>query len=99
MRPQEAATLAESLRHNSCLKELIVDGNHLDADAILEIASALTDAPNSGLSMFSCGHQMGFGVTFGRRVEQAVANMVANNSNITRLGFQFGNEHLASMAD
>merc|ERR1712127_730288 len=99
MRPREARILANSLRNNSSLKELILDGNHLDADAVFEIASSLTDAPSSGLTVLSCQQQLGLGVNFGRRAEQAIATMMAQNSSITRLGFQFSNEYLASSAD
>jgi len=91
--------LADSLRRNSGLREVNVDGNHLDADAIHEIASALTDALSSSVSVLSCQNQVGLGVTFGRRVEQAMATLTTKNSKLTRLGFQFNNEHLASMAD
>lgn len=98
MRPQEATLLAASLRRNTSLKELNLEGNHLDAEAIYEIATALTENTGSGIFSLSCQHQLGLGVTYGRRVEQAVANMTKNGK-ITRLGFQFSNEHLATTAE
>merc|ERR1719210_1957578 len=99
LRPRECIQLAESLRENTTLHELNLDGNHLDADSIYEIALALTDSPDSVITNWSCNSQIGLGVTFGRRVEQAVADMVSKNIRIIRLGFEFRDEHLASIAD
>lgn len=99
LRPQECIQLAASLRCNTTLQELNLDGNHLDADSIYEIALALTDSPDSAITTWSCNSQMGLGVRFGRLVEQAVSNMVTKNSRITRLGFQFHDEHLAKVSD
>lgn len=97
LRPQEGLQLATSLRTNTTVQTLSVDGNHLNQDAIYELAVALTDNPS--VTSWSCQAQLGMGTANGKRVEQAVANLATENGRITRLGFQFRDEHLANVVD
>merc|ERR1712129_521926 len=75
------------------------DGNHLDADAIYAILTALSDNPKSAVSGVSCSHQLGLGLTFGKRVEQAAANLVSKNARITRLNILMQDAQLSGVLD
>lgn len=82
LRAQEGLDLAASLRCNTILQTLNVDNNHLDADAIQEILSALTNSKGSAITAFYCSHMVGMAQTFGKGVEQAAVNLATKNPRI-----------------
>jgi len=99
LRVQEGKQLAASLRVNSTLQIVNLDGNHLDSDAVYDIIVALTENAQSEVTSFSCTNQIGVGRFFGKKVEQAVVDLCEQNKKITRLNFHFRDEYLLNVVD
>merc|ERR1740121_2778956 len=87
MRNPQAHQLAEALKVNTTLEVLNLETNHLAPDGLIAIANALTDRPDSKLFALRFANMVGRGTHHGRPVEQAVAEMLVQNTEITKLSF------------
>jgi len=86
MKPQ-GHDLAASLAKNTTLQLLNIETNNLDATGVKHIAEALLGNPDSALEQWKFSNQKILGASFGRPVEQAVAELMEKNTRIVKLGF------------
>eukprot|EP00928_Gymnodinium_smaydae_P080663 TRINITY_DN64315_c0_g1_i1.p1 TRINITY_DN64315_c0_g1~~TRINITY_DN64315_c0_g1_i1.p1 ORF type:complete len:1045 (+),score=246.64 TRINITY_DN64315_c0_g1_i1:64-3135(+) len=89
--------LAESLRQNGALRDLNIETNFLDSEAVREIAGAIAANDHCKLEQVRMGHQRQ--AEFGRPVEEAVGMMMERRSSITKLGFECKDKHWRNIID
>eukprot|EP00933_Yihiella_yeosuensis_P029951 TRINITY_DN23603_c0_g1_i1.p1 TRINITY_DN23603_c0_g1~~TRINITY_DN23603_c0_g1_i1.p1 ORF type:complete len:646 (+),score=116.84 TRINITY_DN23603_c0_g1_i1:112-2049(+) len=99
MQKAQAVELAASLRKNETLRNLNLESNCLDSNAVREIALAVKDNPQCGLCDVRFCHQKQMGQFFGRPTEEAVGQMMQANELIVRLGFECDDAHWRNIID
>lgn len=91
--------LAESLKKNTTLRKVNLEGNWLDSDAVYELARAVTRNEGCGIEEFRLQHQGQVSSSFGTRTEEAVGLMMQSNRTIQKLGFECANAHWRNEID
>jgi len=94
-----AIGLAKTLKKNSTLEVLNLETNFVDPDGVKAIANQLKEsAGSSAIHTWRFSNQMK-GNNMGRPVEEAVAEMLAANNKITKLGFSAQDAHWKNQID
>lgn len=91
--------LAASLASNTTLRKVNVENNYLDSSCIQQMALALHSNKETTLEQFFCINQKNMGEYFGRPVEEAVEQMMKNNTTIVKLGFTCADAHWRNEID
>lgn len=85
---------------NTTLKVLNVESNHLDPEALMLLAKALTASKGtSALEVWKFNNQRTFGSNFGAPFEEVAAELANKNTNITKLGFSAQGPHWRNTID
>lgn len=95
VRNPQAIQLAEALKVNDTLEVLNLENNYLAPDGIEELAGGLA-GEHSKVSTLRFASQQERGSNYGRKAEQAVAQMLGTNHMITKLGFIPSDPHWAN---
>jgi len=88
----QGTQLAESLKKNTTLREVNLEGNWLDSDAVRQLALAVAENEGCGIEQFRLQHQ-DQGRSLGRPTEEAVGEMMTRNQTIVALGFECSDPH------
>lgn len=91
--------LAESMRTNTTLRNLNIESNSLDSDAMKSIIMALHDNADNALEQLRFNNQIVVGSYFGRPVEEALATLLEQNMKIVKLGVSLHDPHWRMLVD
>mmetsp|Transcript_91575 Transcript_91575/g.158504 ORF Transcript_91575/g.158504 Transcript_91575/m.158504 type:complete len:991 (-) Transcript_91575:157-3129(-) len=97
---QQGRQLAAALRSNCTLLTANLESNSLDSGAVIDLALAIKDCGSkSALEHLRLSCQRHMGPSFGRRAEEAVAQMMQQNERIIKLGFECEDSHWRYIID
>lgn len=97
---QQGRQLAAALRSNCTLQTLNLESNCLDSCAVVELANAIKESKgNSSIEHLRLSCQRHMGTSFGRRAEEAVAQMMQQNERIIKLVFECEDSHWRYIID
>lgn len=97
---QQGRQLASALRSNCTLQTVDLESNSLDSGAVVELALAIKENQgNSRIEHLRLSRQRHMGPSFGRRAEEAVAQMMQQNERIIKLGFECEDSHWRYIID
>jgi hypothetical protein len=95
----QGVELAESLRRNTTLRVVNLEGNLLDSASVRELAFAIRDNPQTCIEHLRLSHQKQMGNAFGRPTEEAMGQMMGQNETIVKLGFECHDPHWRDTID
>uniref|UniRef100_A0A7S1RE83 Uncharacterized protein n=1 Tax=Alexandrium catenella TaxID=2925 RepID=A0A7S1RE83_ALECA len=91
--------LAESLKTNTTIRQLNLEANNLDSDAVRTICEAIHSVPRSRIEQLRLSPQRQCGSFFGRPVEEALGLMMEKVESIVKLGFECNDPHWRNIID
>jgi hypothetical protein len=95
----QGVQLAQSLLVNKTLKMINVETNSLDSESLIACANSLKTHTDSVLEQWRFTDQKSLEGGFGRPLEEAIADMLAQNQTITKIGFACQDPHWRNKID